>query len=229
MADRNTTSDLNNIHSSLESQSSSVSMQRQSVYPANNWTNFHFSTVLRNLNSFNNNTDYFKRKRREYISMVEAQHTQQYSQFLQSHRLWEELAKMDMEVKQRKNELDNLTKIIAALDRECAVRQRHYDDLIKRVSTQIDTIMTSTRAQADGGLLAFARSARKCAVCCETKREVAFVWNVVCSHSICFACLKKSRDFGIETCVICHAKQPSSSFLMLYESPPHCRFVAIPM
>lgn len=196
-----------------------------------NTNDFYFSNLLTeaaNAANANENTDYFKNKYREYVVTAETQFMRQCSQFLKNKRHWEEIANMDIEVKRRKTELDNVMTIMAELNDELAIKQLRYERAVKRVSTQVDTMMESIHAEKEGGILAFAHSTRECVICRDTKRETTFVWNVVCSHSICFVCLKRSRDSGVRTCMVCRAKQPSSSFLVLSEAQG-CRFIATPM
>lgn len=191
----------------------------------------YFSNLLKAVNAANvanENTNYFKTMHREYNAVAETLLQQQCSEFLSNKRRWGDIGILDIEVKRQKTELDKVTKAIAALDDERAIIQMRHERAAKRVSMHIDLMMKSVRAKRDGGLLSFAHSTRECVICRETKRETSFVWNVVCSHSPCFVCLKTSRDSGVRTCMICRVKQPQSSFLVLCESRG-CRFVATPM
>lgn len=196
-----------------------------------NQPDFYFSNLLAKMadtSATEKNTEYFKTKHREYSTTAEAQFMRHYAHFLRNKRRWEEIAIMDVEAKRRKTELDKVIETIAILEDERAVKQLRYERAVKRVTDKTESMLRSINAEAEGGIMAFAHSTRECVICRETKCEMAFVWNVVCSHSTCFTCLKKSRESGVKTCMVCRAKQPSSSFIILCESQG-CRFIVAPM
>lgn len=239
--------DLSSDDVTLPSSSSSTSFEQQQEQQQQHQqqpsTVSSNATALRNVTStyFSNllvkaanttkeavNTDYFAAKHREYVASAETQFLRKCSEFLSNKRRWEEIAHMDRDVKRRKAELDQMTQVIEKLEDERAIKQEVYERAAKRVATHIEAMIQSVRAEEDGGLLALANSTRECVICRETKRETSFVWNIVCSHSTCFVCLQKSRASGVRTCMVCRAKQPSSSFIILCESQG-CRFIAAPM
>lgn len=199
--------------------------------PEQSNNNLHFTKLLiRTANAVKTteNTEFFSTKHQEYIKTSETHLMQQCSQFLKNKRRWEEIAIIDVEAKKRKMELDNVTRTIAALEDERAIKQMSYERAASRVSTQVNIMMESIRATEEGGISALAHSNRECVICRNTKRETLFVRNVICSHSTCYSCLKRSRESGTRTCMICRAKQPSTAFIMLCESQGY-RYVAIPM
>lgn len=94
----------------------------------------HFSNLLIKMAKSakdTENTDYFKTKHHEYVTNAETQFKRQYLQFIKNKRRWEEIADMDIEVKRRKTELDNVTKVMAVLDDDRAVKQLRYERAAK--------------------------------------------------------------------------------------------------
>lgn len=136
-------------------------------------------------------------------------------------RKWEELDEDDRQIAALEIEEGRLTETLTETQRLLNETKTKKAEITKRMAAEMET-MTRDLAKTDSilgaatgqtdGLKTFATQTRECPVCFEIKQEAGFLWNSVCSHSVCSVCTRRNREHGNSGCVLCRAKLTNTFF-----------------